>query len=577
MSNFLMVKQKQGVNEFRLPSLVKNYKYRYQKNSYVVLLSDFTRFYNDCVFEESGNGPTHIMLAGVVLNSNDIREQHHLNNMADAVLQEYKSKGEQFHSGFQGSFLGSIYDASTDNTVLFTDALSNYPIYYYQDDDWVIASNLIKLVVSEMKSLGIRTELDDTGAYSLLTYAYYYGNLTMVKGVKRLTPGKYIIIDHNEVTLKTAYRLPEQNFSGSDEEAIDQIDNLFLEAIELQAEKNREYGYSNYTALSGGLDSRMCAFALKRINAEKVVCYSYSESGQLDHIIPQHIAHDLGFKWIFKNLDAGNDLMDIDESVDVSDMRVYYPWASQLNDFLKYTATKELGLVFTGVIGDVVVGTFCHDLNQIHKNYEFGNGTYSRVLLEKLRTKHQDEQKKVSYEYGMFNNRAFNGACLGYSTTFQNYSEALSPFMYKPFFDFCMRIPAERRYQHDLYFKWIRKYYPGVLKFSWNGMTIPRHEGYIRIKDKKIYFDTIPSRIKGAFSAKLKKDYGMNPMDYWYNHNLKLRNRMDQYYDSHIAFIDGIPELKEDIEKLYSGYGVIEKTMCISLLGFCEELLNEDI
>lgn len=574
MPNFLLIKRNNCQKEIITFREVSHYKYSYSYKDYAVFLDNFSKFSKDCVFKSHSNND-HTMIAGVLINKRNYCSNRNATSLEEAILTDYKNNGERFFQEFEGSFFGAKYDYYKDKVILFSDALGNYPIYYYIDDDWFIASNLIKNVVQEMKALKIVVGLNERGVYSLLTYAYYYGDETMVKGIKRLIPGKYISLDSVKIEIKEFFTIQNEITKETENKIIQTIDKLFLEAIRLQSKKNIEYDFVNYAALSGGLDSRMCVYALNRIGADNIVCYTYSETGQLDQLIPQHIIHDLGFKWLFKSLDFGDDLKNIDEAIDISDMRCYYPWAAQLNEFLKYSSTSLMGLVFTGVIGDVVVGTYCHNYKQIGEKYKLGDGAYSQVLIDRLKEYCLDEIDDVSYERGMLYNRAFNGACLGYSTAFQRYTEALSPFMYRPLFDYCMRIPAEYRYQHNIYFKWIKQYYPEMLKYSCNGMKIPQHNCYIRLKGKKIYIETIPSRVREIISAKTKKNYGMNPFDYWYEHNPKLRNAMDTYYLANLCILNSYPNIKRDVEKLYSGYSVKEKTMCISVLGFCKELFDD--
>ena len=296
---------------------------------------------------------------------------------------------------------------------------------------------------------------------------------------------------------------------------------------------------------------------------------TYSQTGQLDEITPAKIAEELKNHWIFKNLNNGLALYFIDESLKFSDGIIYYVWPSQLYDFMKIINTDNLGIVHTGVIGDAVLGTFFKGEKYI---YNVGDGAYSKKLISKL-IKILDVKNYDNYEIGMFYNRAFNGAVLGYSMVFQNYTEAISPFMNTEFMNYCLSLPLKYRKRHDIYYKWVNKYHPNASKYSHNGVRIPKKSKFeIKIKGNKYSISSILSisgnKLRNRFN---RRNNDMNPIQQWYDNNEELRNKMDMYFKDNIYLMSKYQDIKLDMEELYNLGTATEKTQVITILSFMKK------
>jgi len=78
--------------------------------------------------------------------------------------------------------------------------------------------------------------------------------------------------------------------------------------------------------LSGGLDSRLVAVWLKRLNYPHVVCFSYGSSGNSDSTVSKAVAEYLGFPWIFLE-HTRQKWYDAFQS---EERREFYPYAANL-------------------------------------------------------------------------------------------------------------------------------------------------------------------------------------------------------------------------------------------------------
>ena len=173
-------------------------------------------------------------------------------------------------------------------------------------------------------------------------------------------------------------------------------------------------------------------------------------------------------------------------------------------------------------------------------------------------------------------NRAFNGAVLGYSMVFEYYTEAISPFMNIEFMEYCMSLPLKYRKNHNIYYKWVRKYHPDAAKYSHNGKKIPKEKSIkIGIKGKQYPISSIPSMINNKLRPKLFKNNNMNPIQYWYETNDTLKNIMDGYFNNYICLMDNYKDIQLDMKELYSTGTAMEKTQVISVLAFMKKYFKE--
>lgn len=519
-------------------------------------------------------GDTVLLTEGIVINSQQIEGdyQHHLDAQ---IIAAYRSKSlDKLIGEFRGSFSGIILDDNTDSVTVYLDQLATKTLFYFKFSQGVVIASEVKSIVDFCKLNGLKVSLSMAGAYSMLSYGYMYQDNTLVNEIKRLREGNIYTFKKNDIEINCYHLFPqinEENESLSNDVAIDEINNLFRKGLGLQIEKNKEYGFVDAIPLSAGMDCRMTAFVHRDMEKEPALNFTYSETGQYDFIVPSQMAHDLGNKWLFKSLDHGWDLLNIEESIRIADGLTYYAWPAQLIDFIKCADTRNWGIIHTGVLGDVIIDSFSKVGDP--RPYKIGDGAFSLKLIEKLK-KYVSESTDI-HEHGMIRNRGINGACLGYSLTFRHFTEDLSPFLYIDLFDYCMSIPLCKRQRHRLYYAWVRKYYSKALNYKHNGIT-PKGILEIRIHRKPYRLRAIPDILMNTIRIKINPNYGMNPLDSWYEENNILRNSMDAYFYENISVVEDWKELYQDTKELYQSGNTKEKIMAISLIGSIKMFFTED-
>lgn len=118
-------------------------------------------------------------------------------------------------------------------------------------------------------------------------------------------------------------------------------DKIFRRTIELEFEKDKEYGYKHIATVSGGLDSRMTTWVVHDMGYTDQVNYTFSQSGYLDETIAKEIARDLKHEWIFKFLDNGNFLTNIEDMIKVNFGNFLYTGSAHEKKYDRFIESKS--------------------------------------------------------------------------------------------------------------------------------------------------------------------------------------------------------------------------------------------
>ena len=525
------------------------------------------KFRDDKIFVE--NDKYIAILDGVVLNKKQLQEQYGSKLWADVIIEMYIRKGETFFSELRGSFSGAIVDKEKcGKVILFTDHLGTRFTYYTHVDGFFCVTENMGHIYEIMKENDIHYGLSIEGAYMLLSYGFMLENRTLCEQVRKIQPGCYVTFENNVVSEKCYYKLdntPDMSITESD--AIEIVDENFRKAVIREFEKDCEYGYQHLVALSGGLDSRMTCFVAHHCGYEKQLNFTFSQTNYWDEIVPKQIAEDLRHEWIFKALDNGLWLLDVDEITRKTGGNVLYYGTAHGNSFYKYLNFEKLGLIHSGQLGDVVIGTHISSDEEM-KEYQKGEGSYSRQLIGRLDL---HSANSLNQELGLWYYRYLNGTNNGLQNAY-NYTESLSPFMDINLLENILTIPKQLRYNHRLYKKWITVKYPVAANYVWEtlGTKITKPMYNIMGRELTIHqlFTKIGSRLSNVIGNNGRMGgtrQHMNPIAFYYSNNDELRNLFDSYRQ-YIKLIENF-QLRKDVEELFNSGTPMERIQAVSLLS----------
>tara|TARA_R110000744_G_scaffold131138_3_gene239160 strand:- start:142 stop:1833 length:1692 start_codon:yes stop_codon:yes gene_type:complete len=547
-----------------------NFSFDYQKSS---------KFSKDKIFVDKDDYL--YVFDGVALNKNDLLKKSQYDSWQEYIIASHRRRGESFFKEIKGSYFGVIFNKVTNELIAYSDHISSKPLFYYHDSTCFIISNNCYDVVQCLKNNNIDVSLNETAAYFLLSYGFPIEDLTIIENIKRLLPGCYLLFG-NKVEVKEFFKFSNQELveNQSDDEIIENIDRLFRAAIKAQFDKDIEYNYKHLVALSGGLDSRMTSWVAHDMGYTDQLNFTFSQSNYLDETIPKKIASDLKHEWIFSFLDNGLFLKDVDEITKLTGGNVLYYGLAHGNRMLKKLNTSLYGIIHSGQLGDVILGTYNETENQ-NENYKIGDGAYSKTYLDRIKN-YQIAGSYNNQEMFKLYTRGFIGTNYGLLVS-QKSTETHSPFYDIDFLTYCLSIPIKKRLNHGIYKMWVKQKYPEAGDYIWE-KTGEKVNNKLNFKIKGKTYSTnqlYKFFLKKTIYRFLKfQNYGisskkhMNPIDYWFRTNSNLEKFYLDYLNKNIIHLNRYPDLKKDVLKLNKKGSSVERVQILSLLSIAKMLSN---
>ena len=537
---------------------------QYFVDGYNIFLNVMNKFEKDTIFRfEEGKI---CLLDGVILNKKEL-----LDEKQESIWQTLFEKlalQEDFPSVLRGCFNGIIYDRDKNKFTVYTNHVGDRPVYYYFDKDKMLIASNYNYMLKVLKYNNIFLSVNQMAAKYMVTYGYMLEDVTFCKEIHRLLPGTKLNIKGNNVEeyeLIRYYQVNnEEDLSITEEQAIELVDQGFRKAVKREFEKDEEYGYKHLVDLSGGLDSRMVSWVANDMGYKDQLNISYCKEGYYDEKISKEIAKYLNHEYMFKYLDDKKFLYDIEEITEKNFCAATYFGITGGNQLLKSLNMGIFGLEHTGQIGDAILSTFYQKKADNFSAPVFGEKVYSCYL--KCEFDESILKKYKNKELFAINERGFLGACSSHFIR-QNYTEVSSPFLDVDFMDICLSIPFEIRKNHNLYLKWIEKKYPDALQFVWEKTRVKMTNGWwVKSKIKMIGI-----KIKHIIEKYvMKKQYtdAMNPFEYWYSQDEKIREFLNNYYRENKEYLMKLEENDRNrIQNMFEHSNAIDKMLVLTAIA----------
>lgn len=200
---------------------------------------------------------------------------------------------------FQLSNLSGFFSVIVEGnnfTLAAVDRMRAFPIFYsYQNKLLKISDN-----PDWLDTGGDNNNISSLVKDEFLLCGYVTGRDTLLDSIKQLQAGEYLVFNkHNSNICQKRYfeYLRQDDNTINNEDLLKAMDNLHVKVF-----KRMIKSLNNRTALiplSGGHDSRLLVFMLKRLGYENVICYTYGKKGNWESEISKKVALSLGYKWHF--------------------------------------------------------------------------------------------------------------------------------------------------------------------------------------------------------------------------------------------------------------------------------------
>jgi len=535
-------------------------------SNYTVQRNTLNRFMGDKLFVE--NDKYIVITEGVILNSRELQATYGTSTLLETVIYMREELGNTFFSAFKGGFSGAIYEKDADLWTIYTSHTGDKAIFYtVTDDGHFAAGSQVNYCLDALRANDAATpEIDEKAVADMLTYGFMESDNTYSPIIKRLLPGCYLhITSDGNPHYQQYYQLPQNRVTPdtrTENELIEELDHRFRTAVRREFDKDVEYGYHHLADLSGGLDSRMVSWVAACQDYRPITNLTYSLAGYLDELIAAEVSRELGTLLLFTPLDDAGFMLDIDRLVSMNFGLSLFVSITGGQRLLETIDTDRFGIEHTGMLGDVVIGTFMQ--TALEQADIVRAGMYSTTRSDLL-----DAYPVPIYpnqDLYMLNVRGFMGAMTTYLIR-QNYVEVASPFLDVDFMEFCLSIPLEFRLNHYIYNKWLQTKYPEAARIRWEKTAERPGAPQWKLFMRKLVRRGIPY-LKHKLGLRVAaKEKNMNPLQEWYDTNCRVRTCWDEYYRKNID-LPGIPKtLRAAARSLYTTGTVSEKAQVLTVLS----------
>jgi len=540
-----------------------------EENTFMLYRNYNKKFENEKIFQKYKD--LIIVIDGVILNSKELVNKYAGINLAETIYKMFQSNGIGFVDELRGNFYGFIYEEKSNTWYAFTNHLGNKPLYYYYNKEreiFCVSSDLFD-IVSIMKKLNIQVELDELGAYYMLTFGYMLMDTTMISEVKKVEPGTILTYVDKKLSKEEYYFIDNEDYiNDSEDKIISNMYELFNISIDQSFRKDVENGYKHISYLSGGLDSRMIGIVAKEMGYDNITTLTFAENNSRDEKIARSIAADYKFENIFKSLNNGNFLNKIEEAVDANFGQIIYSGAVHLLDATNSINLEPYGFLYNGNLADVMHGDYIEGLE--HTKPSLSNWAYSSRLLNKVEfvqdriiKKYGNEEKFAIYNRGV--NAIYNG-----SISMLDTMETCEPYTHQDIVKYFTKMPPKYKYKEALFLKMIQKYYPKATDYKWQKWNVKPTS--FNTKFMMTFFGKVYRVLDGKIQSLTTQSNNMNPFDKWYENNEQLREFVTLYLRENINYLDKYPGLKKDCIMILDNGKLIEKTQVMTLIQFIKRI-----
>ena len=457
---------------------------------------------------------------GILANADRLIDSYATQGIKDLLDKVLVDQDTSLVPHFYGQFTCMSYHSSGKG-IFFCNQIGSGKLYYWHQEQKLVVSSSLAMVVAILRHNGIKCSLDEVGVRMMMAHGFTSVDYTTIAGIKHLQAGKMLFWDNGELSVREYYNsFPEQSPDGL-HKAVYTMNQLFREAAEHIHRCDLRHGKRHFAFLSGGMDSRMSVYTALDVGFEDLSVLNYSQSGYRDHKIARKIAKMNGLNFYFYPLDGGRYLLDAHEAIYYNDGQIAYHGAAQMHAALKDRDLSDYGVVMSGQMGDFSMGYFLvkpgHEKPGVrcigtlpHDDPELGE------IMAQIASRYPNQ------EFYTIDNHSFNAGINGDLVCYQK-SHSLSPFGYPPFFSYCLSIDPKLKYRHQLYFKWVNTYQKQAAKLPWEKTGLPPRLGH-KVIGKAMFVRRVREKLGLMGILRIKS---MHPFDQWLKDDPELAQSLD--------------------------------------------------
>jgi asparagine synthase (glutamine-hydrolysing) len=222
------------------------------------------------------DGTVWLSFNGEIYNFQDLRDplergghRFRSNTDSEVLVHLYEERGVEMLHELNGMFAFAIWDAKQRQLLLARDHVGVKPLYYWIDRERVYFASEIKALLRVPE---LPNELNVAAVPHYLTFLWVPGEETMLRGIRKLEPGHYLLWRDGKATVKRWFDLRyEPDDAVSEREWVERVHETFVRTTRRQMVSDVPLG----AFLSGGLDSSSIVSSMREAFPDReITCYT---------------------------------------------------------------------------------------------------------------------------------------------------------------------------------------------------------------------------------------------------------------------------------------------------------------
>jgi len=274
----------------------------------------------------------------------------------EVIIHAYEEWGTQCVQKLNGMFAFSLWDNYRKRLWVVRDRVGVKPLYYFSNDKFIVCASEIKSI---LKTQIVDAKINENVLDAYFSLGYVPGYETMFKGVKKLMPGHFLLIDEKGVTDNEYWDFHAT--PGNDvtlEYSFELIEHLLLDSVSKRLMSDVPLG----VFLSGGLDSSAVVGMMSRLPLSEPIntfTISYRE-GNNEEKYARVVADKFETNHHVFHLEADNFASSLKTLVRYSEEPIVEPAAIALYHLSKMAKDKATVLLSGEGADEVFAGYFLY-------------------------------------------------------------------------------------------------------------------------------------------------------------------------------------------------------------------------
>jgi asparagine synthase (glutamine-hydrolysing) len=190
----------------------------------------------------------------------------------EVIVHQYEEDGERCFAKLNGMFGLAIWDKNERKLLIARDRLGIKPLYYYLDGEKLLFSSEPKAI---LRDRAIVPEVDNQALWDYLTFRYVPAPRSMFKGILKMAPGYFGVLDNAKFSLKEFWDIETRGIDvGGEGNGGEDYAKLFEDQFYKSVESHLMSDVPLGVLLSGGLDSSAVVYAMRRLGVSRVETFS---------------------------------------------------------------------------------------------------------------------------------------------------------------------------------------------------------------------------------------------------------------------------------------------------------------